>query len=147
MTARGGSTLVIAVVMLLAACGDEDGSGAAERVPRSVQRTLPTQQYLLAEEVCPDQLGMPPKQEERTRRRGERHLDALLLAYEKYPEATVRTSYASSDENPGVHEEELTVEQLLETHLLTAEELASDEAEDVCFSRVEEVLRRAHDAR
>jgi hypothetical protein len=133
--------LVVAAAAVVA-CSDNDTSGG-ERVSGSVQRALPTFQYSLAEEVCPDQLGMPPDQEERTRRRGERQLEALLRAYRRGPRALVRTSYASSDEDPGIHHEEMTVAALLDTHLLTAEELASDDEEDACFRRVEEALRKA----
>jgi hypothetical protein len=131
----------IAIVVLVAGCAHP-----GPRVSDATRKALPTQQYALSEEVCPDDLGMPRALEERTRRRGRRRLRALIVAHRRDPDAVVRTSWSSSDESPGVHHEDMTIDELLGTHLSTAEELADGEdASSACFARVAAQLRAARD--
>ena len=114
----------LALCVACVSCGgDGQEPQPQERVTREVARGLPTQQYALAEEVCPEGLGMPRREEDRTRRRGNRQLAALVAAYRDDPDALVRTSYTPADE-PGIRHEDLTVRELAQTHLQTAEELA-----------------------
>lgn len=135
--------LVLQAAVLLFVSGCEE---SGPRVSDAAQKALPTLQYALSENVCPEGQGMPPDQEERTRHRGERQLDALLAAYENNPDAIVDTRASSSDETPNIQHEDLTVGELLETHLSTAEELAEGDTFSPCFDRVAEQLRAARDA-
>ena len=134
----------LALCVVCASCGgDGEDAPRRERVAPEVARGLPTQQYALAEDVCPDDLGMSPREEARTRRRGKRQLEAVIAAYRDDPNAVVRTSYTPADE-PGIGHEDLTVRELARTHLLTAEELAdwaAGQSAGDCYRGVAETLR------
>lgn len=135
--------MVLAVLMV--GCGDDGEQAGA--LPERVERALPTYQYTLGETVCPEHLGMPPKQEARTKRRGERELAALVSAYRTNPDAVVETTFAAADGEPRVREEEITIRALLGTHLSSAEDNASAElANSACFGRVAAALRKAKES-
>lgn len=127
----------MAGMALLVGCGDSDNeSGQTMRhVSAKVAKDLPTHQHALPEMVCPAILNMPPEQEARVRARGERQLAALLEAYRADPDQLVATTYSTS-ETGKVEHEELTVKELLETHLSTARELGADDDQYApCFDR------------
>lgn len=112
-------------------------SCGGERVSAREQRSLPTHQYALAQDVCPEN-GEPSPATRRLRRVGERRLRALERAHRAHPDAIVTTTV--TPESGPVEREEITISELARTHLEGAEG-----ADTPCYSRLEERLRELVD--
>jgi hypothetical protein len=131
----------LALATALAGCGGDEG----ERVSPAVQRALPTHQYGLVGDVCPHELGMPRAQAERVARRGRRQLAALLDAPRRDPDAVGRTPVTVTNGRTEVVDEDLTVRELLETHLESAELSDAHGPAAACERDVVARLRAARD--
>jgi hypothetical protein len=142
--ARPALGLAAVLPVLVAGCGEPSGPHVSD----AVQKTLPTHQHALPEEACPDILGMPERTEERMRRRGQRQLRALIAAYKRNPDSVVETTWTTGDEEPRLRHENITVSELLATHLSTAEEVADglDQSSGACFEDLAHELRAAQDS-
>lgn len=135
------------VVLGLAGCGwTERDEPEGPRVPPEVQRALPTHQYNLPSDVCPEGLGMPPAEEARTRKLGRRQLAALVAAYRRDPDAVVRTAYTPAHE-PGIGHEDMRVRELLGGHLESARRLATEPGLEEDAACLRDVVRRLRAAK
>ncbi|WP_354697220.1 hypothetical protein [Paraconexibacter sp. AEG42_29] len=87
--------LVVAVCSVgVAACSEEQRTF----VPSAVQRTLPVGLDTASAELCPGRL--PPGEGAEIRRRALARVDALLRAYERYPDHYAIADTSSPDDGP-----------------------------------------------
>lgn len=127
------------LLLLAGACGEDAEERSSSLDARLVER-LPKQQYNLIEYVCPRSAGIDDGGvQEQRRRRGVDMLAALKEAYRQAPDAMVATQYTPAHE-PGVRREEISVRQLVETHI---EGLSEDfgVADQSCLKRHRRELR------
>jgi hypothetical protein len=107
----GRPTALVLTAFVLAGCGEE-------RVSQSERRDLPTEQLVLASELCPeewDEMNLPPRDVRRQQARGRRQLAALKASYAEHPDAVVETTYESHDGE--TVKEDNTIRELARSHL------------------------------
>jgi hypothetical protein len=118
---RRVSVVVAALSLVVAGCAELDDPPSPRSGPRvsaAEQRDLPTDQFALGSNLCPeewDDQQLPASEVASRRAEGKRQIAALLDALKTHPDALVTTTYASSDEGPG--KEDLSVAELADTHL------------------------------
>jgi hypothetical protein len=107
MTRPIARVIIVVVAVALGGCG----ATSKTYVSATEQRALPTTQLSASRELCPDR-DQPERVRLALKRRADQHVDALLQAFRRHPDALVRTTYASSDEGPG--KADLSVKKLVQ---------------------------------
>lgn len=115
---RGSSGVLLAACALLGCNGSEEPtSRTSQGLAMETLRDLPTQQYGLVSEICPESAGVTDRRARAAMRQtGERQLRALIAALERGPAETVMTS-ATPAEGGGEVRERLTIEELARTQV------------------------------
>jgi hypothetical protein len=109
---RGWKLSVLGRVALAVALGGIAGCGGGKTFVSAIEEhELPTQQLSAGQELCPDR-DLPHAERLASKRKAHRHVEALLRALRRHPDAYVHTTYASSDEGPG--NSDLTVRALVQ---------------------------------
>lgn len=118
--------LMMMVGVGLISCGDREGSSSGPHVTPEEQRQLPTEEHNAAAELCPDDVR-DPEERAAVRRRGLRHLDALVTSFRRNPDATVETTYGTDSSLLDAGGDK--------TERLTMTELAAQWLRDLRYSR------------
>lgn len=144
---RHAAPAAAAALLVAALPGGWAALQSAQREPHvsaREQRALPTDGYTLVEDMClRDNTGAARRHAAAARRRAFRQFDAIERSMRAHPDATVSVRFVLADA-PGTQTREMSVRDLVETHLESAKRKARPKAR-ACVRRGRARLQRMLD--